>query len=141
MKKLGLDNEFCTDVFKKEMRSVLEFAVPVWSGGISKHESNQIEKVQKTAVKIILQNKYSDYDSACNELKTENLNSRREKLCLKFARNNLNSKNTFFATKLTKLNLRKQRKFQEMKCNTTRMFNSSIQYMSRLLNKLDVKMK
>ena len=32
LKNLGLDNDFILDVYNKEIRSVLEFAAPVWNG-------------------------------------------------------------------------------------------------------------
>ena len=42
------------DVYTKEVRSLLELAVPVWHSGLNKLQSAQIERVQKTAFRIIL---------------------------------------------------------------------------------------
>ena len=47
MKNLGLSNDIIFDVYIKEMRSLLEFGVPVWNGAITNDDSNEIEKVQK----------------------------------------------------------------------------------------------
>ena len=37
------------DVYRKEIRSVLEYAVPVWHGGLTLRQSSEIETVQKMA--------------------------------------------------------------------------------------------
>ena len=65
MKNLGLTNDVIYDVYIKEIRSILEFGVPVWNGGLSEENSNDIEKVQKIVFKILLMNKYSRYEDAC----------------------------------------------------------------------------
>ena len=47
MKKLGLDNEVIFDAYFKEIRSVLEFGIPVWNGALTEEDSYKIESVQK----------------------------------------------------------------------------------------------
>ena len=42
--------------------------------------------VKKSALKVILKNKYQDYESALKLLDMESLKERRSKLCLKFAK-------------------------------------------------------
>ena len=54
MKKMNLDQAHIFDVFTKEVRSLLELAVPVWHSGLTKHQAAQIERGQKTALRIIL---------------------------------------------------------------------------------------
>ena len=49
LKKLGADEETLLDVYSKEVRSILEFAVPVWHSSISQKNSHDIERVQKIA--------------------------------------------------------------------------------------------
>ena len=41
-------------VYTKEIRSVLELAVPVWHSGLTQKQSATNERVQKVAVSIIL---------------------------------------------------------------------------------------
>ena len=53
---------------------------------LSKCNENDLERVQKSALKVILKNKYSDYKNALKNLNIESLCERRELLCLKFAR-------------------------------------------------------
>ena len=85
------------DVYTKEVRSILEYAVPVWHSGITKRQSNQIESVQKLAFRIMLKGSYTSYSAACAFFGTESLERRRQAMCLKFTMKNLNSSNSLFA--------------------------------------------
>ena len=91
MVKLGLDIYQMFDVYCKEVRSILELAVPVWHPGLTKKNTDDIERVQRVAFKIILQNQYRSYSVACRAFSTLTLEQRRENLSLKFARTNLKS--------------------------------------------------
>ena len=96
MMTLDLDSHQLFDDYKKEIRSILEYAVPVWHSSITNKQSAQIESIQKIAFKIILKQKYSTYRSACNYFGTETLKLRRLKICRKFALKNLESTNSLF---------------------------------------------
>ena len=74
------------DVYNKQIRSIFELAVPVWQAGLTKHESNQIERVQRTAFHIILGDAYLYYENALKQLKCDRLSCRRIKLCENFAK-------------------------------------------------------
>ena len=73
LKKLKMDISTLLDVYTKEVRSLLEHAVPVWHSGLTKRQSAQIEKVQKTAFRIMLDTNYTNYETACNLLNLEPL--------------------------------------------------------------------
>ena len=60
-KKLNLDSFKFFEVYTKEVRSLLELAVPVWPSGLTKHQSAQIERIQKAALNIILDDSYISY--------------------------------------------------------------------------------
>ena len=135
MKKLKLEPELLIDTYTKEIRSVLELAVPVWHGGLTAKQSRDIERVQKTALFIILEDSYINYDVACTLAEIEPLDQRREKLCLKFARKEIKKDNTLFILANTNLKTQSQNVVIEPKCNTRRFAQSSIPYLSRLLNK------
>ena len=98
MKNLGLDIEHILDTYTKEIRSVLELAVPAWHSGLTCKQSEDLERVQTNYFKIILGKYYINYDVACAILETEKLENRREKLCLKFFRKDLKSENTRLLT-------------------------------------------
>ena len=85
MVKLGLETSTMFDVYTKEVRSILELAVPVWHSGLTKLQSTDIERIQKISFKILLGNNYLDYKQACKYLSAQTLEERRVKLCLKFA--------------------------------------------------------
>ena len=85
MKYLGAKEIDLLDVYEKQIRSVLELAVPVWHGAISQTENKNIERIQKCALHIILGDKYISYKFALKSLCLESLHTRRDKLCLKFA--------------------------------------------------------
>ena len=91
LKPLGASTEDLIDVYEKQIRSVLEFATPVWTSGITKDEINQIERVQKAAFSIILAEKYKSYGNALKVLERDTLTDRRKKLNLKFAKKCLKS--------------------------------------------------
>ena len=57
----------------------------MWHSKISEENKNDLERVQKTALKIILREKYSGYNQGLAKLGIESLESRRENLCLNFA--------------------------------------------------------
>ena len=135
MVKLGLDKLTMYDVYTKEVRSILELAVPVWHSGLTKHQSMEIERIQKISFKIILGTNYISYKQACKHLAAQTLEERREKLCLKFARKNLKSENCMFTKIGANVNTRQRTKLvKEYKCRTGRFQRSSMPYLAKLLN-------
>ena len=87
--KYQLDEFKILDVYKKEVRSILEYAAPVWHSGLTKQQSNQIERIQKQAFRIILGKDYIGYEVACTILSMEPLHARRTHLCINFAKKDL----------------------------------------------------
>ena len=61
------------NVYTKQIRSILEFGVPVWNPNLTKDESYQIERVQKSFLHIVLGTKYTDYETALNITNLESL--------------------------------------------------------------------
>ena len=64
MKVLDVEPSIICDVYVKEIRSLLELAVPAWHSGLSKKQTADIERVQKVAVKVIL----SDCNNGISDL-------------------------------------------------------------------------
>ena len=97
-----------------------------------------IALLQKSAVKIILKNSYTNYKEALEILKMESLDERRTRLCLKFAKNCLKHEKMKRLFPLTSKNhsmkTRTIEKFKVNSANTERYKKSSIPYMQRLLN-------
>ena len=135
MLKFELDIFQLFDAYTKEIRSILEMAVPVWHSGLTKIQVSDIESIQKVAMRIILQDNYVNYELACKTFSTETLEQRRTRLCLKFERKNLKSNNSFFTRVGTHVETRhKSNIVSEFKCNFGRFKKSSLPYMARLLN-------
>ena len=66
MKSFHLDIEHIADTYIKEIRSILELAVPVWHSGLTIKHSRDIERIQKVALYIILGENFINYDVACS---------------------------------------------------------------------------
>ena len=132
---MDLDIHHMFDVYTKEIRSILEMAVPVWHSGLTNQQTADIESIQKVAMRIILQNKYITYQLACQTFSALTLSERRTKLCTKFATKNLRNENSFFTKVGTNVQTRqKSNLVREFKCNFGRFFKSSLPYLARLLN-------
>ena len=116
--KFNLTRSEMFDVYIKEIRSILEFAVPVWHSGLTRKQSIAIERIQKLALKIVLQEDYLNYKNACNVFSADTLEVRRKKLYLKFATKNLKSENNMFCKTQIRFPRRgKRNKVIEPKCN------------------------
>ena len=59
LKKRGANLEDLIEIYTKQVRSVLEFGVPVWNSGITKEESMNLERVQKSFLHLALRNRYN----------------------------------------------------------------------------------
>ena len=137
LRKLGATQEDLLDIYTKQVRSILEFAVPVWHSSITGEERLEIERIQKTAFHIILGEKYKSYTAALKTLRMDTLNSRRIKLCKKFATKS--AKNSKFS-KWFKVNDKpsitrhKQPKYCQVYSRTVRFDKSPISYLTNILN-------
>ena len=135
MLKLDLDIYQMFDVYTKEIGSILEMAVPVWYSGLTNQQIMDIESIQKVAMRIILQDKYINYQLACQTFLAQTLADRRTKLCSKFASKSLKSENSFFTRVGASVETRQKSDLvKEYKCNFGRYFNSPLPYLARLLN-------
>ena len=116
----------------------MEQSCTIWHSSLTDDNANDLERVQKCALKIILKENYKNYQHALNLLELESLENRREFLCLKFAKKSLKNKkmkSVFIPNiKSHEMNTRNQLNFNINNANTTRLQNSPIIYMQRLLN-------
>ena len=119
------------------VRSLLEFNCCVWNFDLTLAEEYDIERVQRVACKIILQESYQTYDNALDILNLEYLTDRRNSLCLKFAKRCLKydkSKDMFPLNETNTSNTRSHEKFKVNHAKTNRLKYSAIPQMQRLLN-------
>ena len=85
LKPLGATTEDLLQIYITQIRSILEFAVPAWNSGLTKALINQLERVQKCALAIILDKDYITYSNAIKKLQIKTLAERRRELCMSFA--------------------------------------------------------
>ena len=140
----GTPTEDLKTIYILYIRSLLEQSATVWHSSLTKENVNDLERVQKSAIRIILQEKYQGYIKSLAHLELETLESRREQLCLKFAlkcTKNDKLKHMFpLNQKSHKMGTRNEEKYQVQQANTDRLKNSSIIYMQNLLNQNEIKM-
>ena len=138
LKLVGANTEELVDVYQKQVRSMMELAVPVWEPGLSVAESMQIERVQKAAFSIILGEDYFSYNQALSTLDADTLSSRRQKLSLNFAKKSYKHpkyQTWFRPNDVNTLNTRADKTVLKTVHTRTDMYdNSPLPYLTRLLN-------
>ena len=80
----GASTEDLKTIYILFIRSILEHSATVWHSSLSQ-ENIDLERIQKSATKIILKNEFQGYQNALNRLELKTLSERRENLCLIFA--------------------------------------------------------
>ena len=139
LKRLGANCSDLTDIYCKQIRSVLEFGVPVWNSSLTDQCSNEIERVQKSFAQITLGTQYISYQNALHMLGLESLRSRRQKICEKFALKSSkhpNHSKWFFKEEPTKkIQTRsKQLKYKVPFARLERFKQSPVPYLTNILN-------
>ena len=132
LKRFGASTMDLVDVYEKQCRSVLELAVPAWSPGLSINDANRIERVQKTALAIILGDGYISYARALRCLNMDTLSDRRRALCLSFAKKAYVSDK--FTSWFSESGDDSDTVLKDVKTRTSRYRKSPIPYLTDLLN-------
>ena len=91
LKRLRASVADLTAVYQMYIRTVLEYASPLWHRSITKHQIDDIELIQKRACLIILGSHYKSYAEALKTLELCSLVERREKLLRGFGEQLLKS--------------------------------------------------
>ena len=136
-------NSFCVnqddlkEIYILYIRSILEQNCQVWHFSLSEEERINLERVQKVAFKVILKSRYIDYESALKILGLKTLEERRYSLCLNFAKKATKhpvAKEMFPLNSFSEHSTRHQEKYKVQMARTSRLRDSSIPQMQRLLN-------
>ena len=126
------------NIYTFYIRSILEQSCQVWHSSLTVENFHDLERVQKTALRIILQDEYISDSNALAVTGLSTLFQRRSQLCMKFAKASLKHpqmKKMFpLNTKQCDMQTRFREKFQVTKSRTERLKNSAISYMQGLLN-------
>ena len=137
LKGRGANTEDLLDIYIKQIRCLLEYGVAVWNSNLTVCESNDIERVQKSFLHIVLGHKYKDYESALKACKLETLKERRHQLCVKFARKAAKhpSHSKWFKVQENKPNTRSKKTLYCTPIARLQRFRKSpIPYLTNLLN-------
>ena len=120
------------------MQSLLEQSATVWHSSLTKDNINDLERVQKTALKVILGDSYKSYEAALNILDIQTLTERRDQLCLNFAIKSSKHPKTKHMFPLNDANhnmmTRKPEKFKVQNAHTDRRKDSALIFMQNMLN-------
>ena len=81
------DQEELKNIYILFIRSILEQSCVVWHSSITKEDSNNLERITKSALKIILQEDYEEYESSLKKINLQSLSERRVTICENFAMN------------------------------------------------------
>ena len=134
----GTPVEDIKNIYILFVRSILEQSATVWHSSLTQENINDLERVQKSAIQVILQENYSSYKQGLAQLNIESLASRREQLCLNFAQKCVKSeklKHMFpLNEKSHEMKTRHEGQYKVQFANTERFQKSSIIYMQNLLN-------
>ena len=134
----GVPLDDLINIYVLYVRSILEQSCQVWHSSLTLENFQDLERVQKNALKIILQDEYLSYSNALNMTGLDTLFDRRSQLCLKFAQSCLKNDDMRDIFPLNNvpsaMDTRHRESFKVTASRNERHKNSIVPYMQRLLN-------
>ena len=128
-------------LWKVFCRSILEQSCVIWDSGLTQENRNDLERTQKTFLKLILEEDYYIYENALKISQLETLDKRRKKLMLSFAQTSLADGMLTDLFPIKKKNTQNEKRnkgrFQVFHANTERFKKSPILTMQRMLNQAE----
>ena len=85
LKYVGVCEDDLIDIYILFIRSVTEYCAVAFHSRLTQEQSNKLERIQKTCLRVILGDSYVDYNTALNKCGLQTLFDRREKRCLDFS--------------------------------------------------------
>ena len=137
LKYVGVGMEDLIDVYKLFIRSCLEYCSVAFHSSLTVDQTEKLERIQKTCLKVILGDMYITYNIALEMCQLETLSSRRQKRCLNFSLKSLKYPHTaklFPLRPTNELNVRDPEVFSVNFAKTFTYKNSTIPFCQRLLN-------
>ena len=137
LKYAGAEIPDLVRIYTTFIRCLLEYCCVVWHSSLTLAQSESIERVQKTSLRIILGNEYENYQQALEHCCLEKLKSRRETLCLRFGKKCVKSakhQHLFPLNPPVEVNLRRRELYQVNRTRTERYRSSTLPYIQSLLN-------
>ena len=115
LKANGISNEDILHFYCIKIRSILEYSCPIFQPMMTQENRDDLERIQKIILKILLGHAYNTYPDACHQFDIDSLEDRRLKLSLNFALkcSNQNSSLHYFP----KIKKQKMKKEMQRKIN------------------------
>ena len=136
--KFTRNKQHLKEIYMLHVRCKLEQAAPVWHHSITKSEISALERVQRSACRIIFGDSYKSYEDSLEVLKIDSLEKRRNKLTLSFAKSclKLEKMNKLFPMNESNHAMvrRNVEKFKVIKTKTERFKTSAVVNIQRMLN-------
>ena len=135
LKYAGINENDLLTIYKLFVRSVCEYCSVVFSSSLTQDQIDKLEAIQSTALKIILGDKFTDYNSALSYFSMDTLLIRRNKHMEKFAIKCTKDKynHTLFPRNS---NVRGKDVFHVNFARTSQYLKSAVPQCQRLLNTL-----
>merc|ERR1712079_971427 len=84
--KFTRNKQHLKQIYMQHVRCKLEQAAPVWHHSLTIADINALERVQRSACRVIFGDSYKSYEDSLVVLKMDSLEKRRDKLTLTFAK-------------------------------------------------------
>ena len=143
LKYVGVKTEDLIEIYILFIRSVTEYCSVVFHSRLTVEQSQKLENIQKTCLKIILGDSFVSYSAALEMCGLETLYDRRQKRCLNFALKCLehpkNQRLFPLNSKDSQHILREKEKFVVNFARTSAYQESTIPFCQNLLNKHSTK--
>ena len=140
LKYVGVSFEDLIDIYILYIRSVTEYCSVAFHSSLTQAQSDKLERIQRTCLKVILGDMFISYSAALEMCGLETLHSRREKRCenfsLKCVKHHKNQRLFPLNTRKHGLEQNSREMFVVNWARTESYRQSAIPYCQRLLNKL-----
>ena len=131
------------EIYKLYIRNLLEQSSVLWGSSISEENKIDLERVQKNACRVILGNRYINYEDSLKIIELDTLEERRKKIALNFAKNcteNKKTKKLFpLRKKLHKIKTRKEEIYKVKTSKLKRLQKSTVPFLQKILNEEHLK--
>ena len=138
LRYVGISRKDLIEIYCLFVRSRAEYCSVAFHSSLTQDQERKIENIQKTSLKIILQDEYSGYETACSLTGLATLAQRRESRSLTYARRCLNNKelSRFFprVSELPEQELRNRDPFVVNFARGAKYQNSAIIHCQKQLN-------
>ena len=85
LKYVGVREEDLLDIYILFIRSVTEYCSVAFHSSLTQQQSDKMEKIQKTCLRVIMGDGYISYQAALDYFGIQTLSNRRLKRCLDFS--------------------------------------------------------